>query len=456
MAFALPVSAQIADKQEVEYNQYGQQVVSTPVKAALQDGILVFQAKKMDYKMWFDVRVQGDAAVYFGEDKNLVSIGNGMILRRTRFAIKAQIDKNWYGEFDTDWTSGTPEIKDAILEYTGIRNMSIRVGNFKEIFSIQRNTTSRYLQFMERPMVTALAPSRHIGLNIEYNLPYLWLSAGAFGPELEGEEAMTAIQDGNKDLGLSEGMSYTAKAVYRPLYKKQNSSLHIGAAFSYREPKLSSTDGYNAIRYSSRNSTSINRKKFLDTDAIKGLDHEIAYTFELAGHHKGLRYEAAYISRQPFLNPDKAEIPAGEKLMPANGWYVQAGYLLFGGSQNYDAGGAKYTRINPGREWGDLELCARFETADFNISKYYAGGSAQAFSIGINFYPTRNVKFVINYQYNMNDKYANGKGATDGTDKGKFFTGYDNTGKKTTVPSQIDGLGGINYSMLACRFQVAF
>lgn len=452
--FALAIAANA--QENVQYNQYGQKVEVLPVDASLQDGILVFQNKATNYKMWFDVRVQGDAAAFFGYDKNLVKIGNGMFLRRTRFAIKAQLDKNWYGEFDTDWTSGTPEIKDAILEYTGIPNLSIKVGNFKENFSIQRNTTSRYLQFMERPMVTALAPSRHIGLNVEYDLSYLWASAGVFGPELEGTEAMTAMQDGNKDLGLNEGLSYTAKLVYRPLHKKQNSSLHIGAAVSYREPKLTSTDGYNAVRYSSRNTTGINRKKFLDTDAIEGLDHELAYTFEVAGHHKGLRYEAAYIARQAFLDPEKQAIPAGQTLNPASGWYVQAGWLLFGGSQNYDAGGAKYTRINPGKDWGDVELCARFETCDFNVSKYYAGGSSQAFSLGLNFYPTRNVKFVVNYQYNMNDKYANGKGDNGGTDKGKFFTGYDANGKPTTVPAQVQGAGGINYHMIACRFQVAF
>lgn len=234
-----------------------------------------------------------------------------------------------------------------------------------------------------------------------------------------------------------------------------NASLHLGAAFSYRNPKLSSTDGYNAVRYSTRNSTNINRKKFLDTDAIEGLDHELAYTFELAGHWDGLRYEAAYIARSAYLNPEKAVIPDVTP-QTADGWYVQAGWLLFGGRQNYDVGGAKYTRIDSGRGWGDVELCARYEYANFNCSKYYAGGSAQAFTLGLNFYPSKNVKFVINYQYNMNDKYANGKGSNDGTDKGKFFTGYDSNGKKTNIPSQIAGNAGISYSMIACRFQVAF
>ena len=456
-ALCIATFAFAQQEENVQYNQYGQKVESLPIDVRLQDGILVFQNKAANYKMWFDVRVQGDAAAYFGYDKNLVSIGNGMNIRRSRFAIKAQLDKNWYGEFDTDWTSGTPEIKDAILEYTGIPNLSIKMGNFKENFSIQRNTTSRYLQFMERPMVTALAPSRHLGVAATWSCPLVWVSGGVFGPQLKSSEEMTAMEDGNKDYGLNEGLSYTGKVAIRPI-NNQTSSLHIGAAVSYREPKLTSTDGYNATRYSSRNSTSINRKKFLDTDAIKGLDHELAYTVELAGHWKQLRYEGAYIARTAYLNPEKTVIPK-EDLGPqtADGWYVQAGWLLFGGQQNYDAKGGKYTRINPGRSWGDVELCARYEVADFNCSKYYAGGSAQAFTLGLNFYPTKNVKFVINYQYNINDKYANGKGANDGTDEAaKWFVGYDASGNKCKVPSQIVGNTGICYSMIACRFQVAF
>ena len=445
--------AQQAETAQTEVNQYGQKVNSYPVDATVQDGILVFQNKNQNYKMWFDVRVQGDAAVFFGYDKNLTKIGNGMSIRRARFAVKAQLDKNWYGELDTDWTSGTPEIKDAFIEYNGLKNFQLKIGNFKENFSIQRNTTSRYLQFMERPMVTYLAPSRHLGINVRYDLPYLWASAGVFGPELEGAEAQTSFEDGNKDYGLSEGLSYTGKLVYRPLHKAKNASLHIGAAISYRNPKLTTGDGYNCIRYSSRNTTGINRKKFLDTDAIQGLDHELAYTFEVAGHWKGLRYEAAYIARQAFLDPAKNNVG---NLNPAWGWYAQAGYLLFGGDQNYDAGGAKYTRVRRGRDWGDIELCARVEYCDFNISKFYMGGSAYGYSLGLNFYVTENVKFVLNYQYNDNDIFANGKGKQNGTDEGKYATGYDADGKVTYYPGDIVKGKGVDYHMVACRFQVAF
>jgi len=452
IAIALPVSAQIAEKApapiaEAEYNQYGQQVKSIPVNAELQDGILVFQSKEAKYKLWFDVRVQGDVAVYFGQPAYADPIGNGASIRRARFAVKAQLDKNWYAEFDTDWSSGICEIKDAILAFNGVKGLEIKAGNFKEQFSMQRNTTSRYLMFMERPMiVNAVSPSRHLGINARYYNNWFWVSAGVFGPELKGSEEQTAMEDANKDYGRDEGLSYTGKVVFQPLYKSKDAMIHIGGAFTYRQPKLTNTDGYAVARYSTRNTTNINRKKYLDTDAITGVDHEMAWTAELAGLYKGFRFESAYMARGAFL--DQKINPLGAQWV--GGWYAQASWLIFGGRQNYDAGGAKFTRITPGKEWGDLELCLRYEFADLNTANYL-GGSAEAYSAGINFYPTKHIKLVLNYQYNNNDRYANGKG--------KLYIGTDASGAPTkdyTKAVEPTGKGGVNYSMIAMRFQVAF
>lgn len=458
--------AQQEEAVETDVNQYGQTVKAVPVQAQMQDGILVFQNKDANYKMWFDVRIQADAAVYFGAPdfcakeldgkSNSSHIGNGMNLRRTRFAVKAQLDKNWYGELDTDWTSGTPELKDAYLAFTGVEGLEIKAGNFKENFSIQRNTTSRYLMFMERAMVTYLAPSRHLGINARYSHDWFWASAGVFGPELSSSEEQVYMEDGNKDFGYNEGLSYTGKLVFRPLYKSTTSSLHIGGAVSYREPKLTSTDGYFVGRYSSRNSTSINRKKYLDTDDVKGLDHELAWTVELAGHWKQLRYEAAYIARGMYLDQAVNPLPT----QWAEGWYAQASWLLFGGKQSYDADGAKYSRTTSEHKWGNLEVAFRYEYADFNTGKLFSnkiadtnifGGSGEAYTVGLNYYPNKNVKIVLNWQYNNNDRYANAKG--------KSYVGYDDKGVPTRDPKKVaapSGKGGVDYQMLAVRFQVAF
>ncbi|MBQ3612824.1 MAG: hypothetical protein II989_01895 [Bacteroidales bacterium] len=475
---------------QTDVNQYGQTVQATPVQAQVQDGILVFQNKDARYKMWFDVRIQADAAVFFGAPDYADKIGSGMSIRRARFAVKAQLDKNWYGEIDTDWTSGTPEIKDAIVAFNGVKGLEIKAGNFKENFSIQRNTTSRYLVFMERPMVTSLAPSRHLGVNVRYAHNWIWASAGVFGPELKDSEAMGFMQDYNKDYGMSEGLSYTGKVVFRPLYKSKDASLHIGGAVSYRKPKTTlfkikdfeelieedeaiiaaieegkfSELDVIGTAMDARNSTDINRKKYVNSGDLIGVDHEIAWTVELAGHWKGLRYEAAYIAKTAHMNPAVNEVVYGDegfKTFTGNGWYAQASYMLFGGTQAYDSDGAKYTRTTSGKKWGDLELAARFQTMDLTDAVFengefvsgILGGKANMYELGLNYYPNKNVKISLNYSYIDQDKYANGKG----TDKGKFYVGLDEDGKPTKKSSEVVGKKqGVDYNMLALRFQVAF
>ncbi len=446
-AFALTLLsiAAVQAQETVKYNQYGVAVQSDVLDVEAQDGILVMASPTSGYKLWFDIRTQMDAAVFFGAPDYADKIGNGISIRRARFAVKGQVDKNWYGEFDMDLANGLVELKDAILRYTGIPNLELQVGNFKENFSIQRNTTSRYLQFIERPMVcSALTPSRHVGINAKYAKDWLWVSGGVFGPEIAGAEEWEYISGNNKDSGYDAGYSLTGKAVFRPLYKSTTSSLHLGAAASYRTPKASA-EKYGCYRASARNSTSINRKKYLDTDDLPGYDHNLLWTAELAGHWNGLRYEAAYVQDNVKFKADAAD-PTPRQFW---GWYAQAGYLLFGGHQRYDANGGKYTKVKPGKNWGDIELCARYEYCDLTDGNVY-GGAAQAYTLGINYWVNNNVKFQVNYQFNDNDRYANGKG--------KLFVGNDaTTGKPTKDFTKIaDKKAGVDYHMLCVRFEIDF
>ena len=441
----LGISAAFAQK-ATKYNQYGVAVESDVLDVEAQDGILVLESPTSGYKLWFDSRVQADGAVYFGAPDYADAIGAGTSIRRARFAVKAQVNKDWYGEFDMDLANGLVELKDAIVRYTGIPNLDLQVGNFKENFSIQRNTTSRYLQFIERPMVcSALAPSRHLGFNAKYANGPIWASAGVFAQKVAGVEEWDLTADNNKDFGRNAGYSATAKVVYRPLYKMDNASLHLGAAISYRTPKVTD-DSYGAYRASARNSTNINRKKYLDTDNMPGFHHNLLYTLELAGHWDALRYEAAYMATDVYFNAEAAD----NVTKHFGGWYAQAGYLLFGGKQRYDSKGGKYTKVERGRDWGDVELCARYEYCNLNSGTIF-GGSGEAYTLGINYYVNDNVKMQLNYQFNNNDRYANGKG--------KLFVGKDAAGNPTKDYSQVvdlAGKAGVDYHMLAIRFEIDF
>ena len=439
-----------AQEEEAQYNQYGVKVDSKPLVAEAQDGFLVLRSKDNNYKIWFDNRVQADAAVFWGAPEYADKIGNGTSIRRARFAVKAQLTPNWYGEVDMDMANGVFELKDAIIRYDGIPNTEIQIGNFKEFFSIQRNNSSRYLQFMERPMIAqALAPSRHIGVNAKYAKNWFWGSAGAFFQTIDNLETSTFVEDANKDFGVNSGISYTGKIAIMPGWDQKDWGMHIAAAGSYRTPKAEdeafATKGIPSVRFSTRNSNSINRKKYIDTDEISNVDHDLLYTAEYAGYWKALRWEAAYIADDNFV----VDAASPSHLW---GWYAQAGCLLFGGRQRYDSNGAKFTRVQRGKEWGDIELCARYEFIDFNGLQSGPAGAAEAYALGLNYYINNHCKIMVNYQYTNNDRYANGKG-------NKFYCGLDSAGKPTKDYTQVAtaaGKAGVDYSMVSVRMEIDF
>ena len=442
-------TASALNAQEEQYNQYGVKVDIDPLVAEAQDGILVLRSKSdSGYKIWLDNRVQTDGAVFFGEPEWADGISNGFSVRRARFAVKTQINKDWYGEVDMDMADGEFELKDAIIRYTGLEHFQFQVGNFKEIFSLQRNNSSRYLQFIERPMVcSALAPSRSLGFNANYYNKGIFLNLGVHAQVIAGAEERGYVEESSKGKGPDEGLSYTFKAVYQPGWNKDNWGLHIGGAVSYRNPKTSD-ETFGKARFSTRNSTSINRKKYVDTGDF-AFDHNLLYTGELAGYWRGLRAEAVYMANTSFL-PENA----GTKQF--GGWDVQAGYLLFGGTQRYDGAGAKFTRVKRGQKWGDIELCGRIEYVDLNADRALAaadqkimGGSCMAYSAGINYYINDHVKVQINWQYNDNDRFSSGKG-------NKFYCGLDSAGKPTKDPYKTVGAAGVDYQMVAMRFEIDF
>ena len=449
LAALLLSSAFLAHAQE-QYNQYGVKVDIDPLQAEAQDGILVLRSKNNSgYKIWFDNRVQTDGAVYFGQPSWAEGISNGLSIRRARFAVKAQINEDWYGEVDMDMADGMFELKDAIIRYTGFDHWTLQMGNFKEIFSIQRNNSSRYLQFIERPMVcSALAPSRQIGFNVNYYNNGIYANLGIHGQKIAGEEERTYVTEKSKSaLGPDEGFSYTAKLVYQPGWDKTEWGMHLGAAVSYRMPKT--TDEYwGKTRFSCRNSSNITRKKYIDTGDFD-YDHNLLYTAELAGYWKGFRGEAVFMGNTTYL-PENA----GTKMF--SGWYVQGGYLLFGGTQRYDGAGAKFTRVKRGQKWGDVELCGRIEYVDLNADKALAaddqkimGGSCMAYALGLNYYINDHVKVQLNYQFNDNDRFASGKG-------NKFVCGVDEAGNPTKNPYKTVGKAGVDYHMVAMRFEIDF
>ncbi|MFK5878585.1 MAG: porin [Flavobacteriaceae bacterium] len=426
----------------VRMNQYGQQVSWLSLNPEAQEGILNFTSDDGSYRFWMDNRVQLDAAVFSNDTYN--PIGNGLNIRRARMAFKAILWDNWYAELDLDFAGSHIEMKDMIIGYImSEHNLILKAGQFKESFGMETTTTSRYLTFMERSFISKMDASRHLGFQATHWADkYLLIGGIHFNTQGDMEEVEFS-QDQNKDFGIDEGYSFTGRAVYRPIID-DDKVLHLGVAATYRTPKTD-LEVPNTFRYSTRSHTSINRKKYIDTDVIGDVNNEVGLNFELAGAYKNFMFQGEYVD----ISVNRMN---GLETVNLNGFYMQAGYLLFGGKYNYNKAEGEFTRITRGKDWGELEVAFRYDYVDANdFDAGVYGGSADGYSLGLNYYVNSNVKFMMNYIYNNHDRFANGKG--------KLYVGHDVNGDLTKDPFEVvesDKNAGEDFGMLSFRIEIDF
>ena len=445
MLFSIGSSAQ-KDKEtdtSVTLNQYGQKVETVELEPEARNGILSFESKDKKFKFWFDNRVYFDGGMFFDKD-NYNPIGNGVTIRRARFAVKANLHKNWYGEVDLDFAGAVTELKDVYIKYTNdAKYFNIKAGQFKEGFSMETTTTSRYVTFMERSLASKFSPSRHLGFQANY-MKERFLLIGGIHFNAQGEmEEVELGQDANKDNGMDEGYSLTGRVVYRPIIDAEK-FIHLGAGASYRTPKTH-LEVPNSYRFSTRSISSVNRKKYLDTDDILNVESNTIWNIEFAGAYKNIMFQTEYI------NTDVKRME-GFSNVNLNGLYVQAGYLLRGGKYNYNRNEGEFTQISNKSDKGELEIAFRYDFIDLNDEKASIyGGSADAYTLGLNYYFNTNVKMMLNYSYINHDRYANGKS--------KLFVGHDSNGELTKDWAEVvepSGEAGDDYGQLQMRIEIDF
>ncbi len=455
LLFVAFASAAIAQHDTTQVtNQYGVVVDRHPLNPEDREGILTFERADHGYKLWLDNRVYVDGAYFFDKD-TYNPIGNGVTIRRARFAIKAILHKNWYGEIDLDFAGSAIEMKDMIIGYRFTeesgwkKNLSFRAGHFKEAFSMETVTTSRYVTFIERSLASKFSPSRHVGIQARKYDKYWLVYTGIHFADLGGFEEADFSQTHNKKLGMDEGYSWTTRAVLRLPIDKKDMIFHIGGSYSYRTPKTS-WESPDAWRHSTRTMSNINRKKYLDTDDIINVESRSLMGFELVGAWKNFMFQSEYLTSS-LAGTDLNGVK-GITSTTAEGMYAQVGWLIFGGRYQYNSGEGEFTRIKRGRKWGDIELAFRYDYLslnDFDAQIY--GGGANAYTAGINYHVNSNVKFMLNYSYADHDRYANGKD--------KLYIGRDSNGELTKDWSKVDetqGTPGERFGFIQFRVEVDF
>ena len=285
---------------------------------------------------------------------------------------------------------------------------NLKVGNFKEPIGFEHNTSSRWLNFLERSFLQDLyAGPFNNGFSQGAMIYNTW-------DEENGTWWLGAFRNNANVFGYNVGNDEYAldgRVTYTPLYCHDcERVVHFGFAGSVRDPDQA-TQRFRAR--SLRNGTGNQATIYGDTGSFTSNRQYLA-TAEFVVVDGPLSFESEWIGS---WNRDCFSIPGTTKGFssgnPAtslgsvftNAYYFETLYFLTGESREYERKNGAFGRVVPLRNFSWKNCCNdpgawqvgfRYGVADLNDGKV-KGGYLQEYTLGLNWFLNPNMKVQWNY-----------------------------------------------------------
>lgn len=345
----------------------------------------------------------GDAA----EADRARDLNDGANFRRARIGIEGKAWGVWNYNFLYDFGGAGNEepgkISAAWVEYAGFAPLRFRVGAFSPPSGMEEAASTNGSLFPERasPSETVRAIASGDGR----------VAAGIFG---NGERwNFSAAVSGNV-IGtqtFDEQTSVVSRVAYVP-FKTPGGLIHVGADLVYViDPAATGPNvapgAATPLRLRDRPELRVDGTRLVDTGNIDA-DGLTAWGLELAGQWKQFTLQGEYYG----VEVNRKGVLANPKF---DGWYIQGAWTLTGEARRYGVATATFDapRVDKpfdlrARQWGVWEIAARYSDLDLNfragapgtaqVASAIRGGEQKAFTIGLNWYPNNNVRFLADYQ----------------------------------------------------------
>lgn len=282
------------------------------------------------------------------------------------------VEGSWFGfEYKAEWdfSGDSVSAKDVLIEWDA-GDFAITIGNQKTPNSLEEQTSSRYVTFMERGQVTdAFRLDRRIGVAISTGGDNYSFRAGIFGGNVSEDLSGSS---------MSESFALAARATFTPI-NTDTRILHLGGSFRYYDRGDNSGT---AIRVRSRPNVHLAERL---VDVNTGADNSTL-----------LALEAAYIAGPFHAHAEFMTEDADGSADDFQGGFVNIGWFLTGEQRAYRASSGALRRTSPARPLseggnGAWEIAGRYDYVDTD-----SGGDLTTYTFSLNWYPESHVRFMVN------------------------------------------------------------
>jgi phosphate-selective porin OprO/OprP len=342
-------------------------------------------------------------------------IQNGADFRRARLAARAALGNNMNAFMQFDFAfPGRPTFTDLWVEWTDLPVLgTVRVGQWKQPFSLEVVSSFRYTTFMERSsLFQTFTPFRHIGI-------------GAYdhADDLMSTWAASYLRTGQDQFGDSlstrGGNGFTGRITRLAWYDEEagRSYLHLGADYYLNVPPNHAI-AFRSIpeifvgqnRNDAANSGSAGfavplvfdgTPFFVNTGNLLNVDHVHTFDLEALWVHGPLSVQAEAMAALVDRTTQSTGLLHGE--------YVQVGWFLTGEHRPYDRVAGAIDRVRPFEDFflvntdrglergkGAWEVAVRYSHLDLDDANI-SGGVMDNVTFGVNWYTNAYCKVVFNY-----------------------------------------------------------
>lgn len=324
-------------------------------------------------------RVMWDA-VSNDSDKDTTQQFNGTELRRARLGFEGKI-YNWGYKLEGDFATGTTAIKDAFVSYNtklAGNKLGVKFGQSQIAFGFNTAASSKYMTFMDRPWYadSALSPARESGIAAKLS-GESWSLASSL---TVGEIASGTT---NED---ADGTTLALRGTFVPFKQDKTHLIQVGAGY---KNVSSAANGFSYSQHlvAHKDLTKIAAGSSISAANFDGSD---AFEIDAVGIFGPFHALAEYNN---FSANSKLASGAGSDI-DFDSYSVEAGYFLTGESMKLKHG--FWDGVKPKSSTGAWQIATRFE--GMNIDDGVTGDDeAQKWTIGLNYYPTANIRLMLDY-----------------------------------------------------------